>query len=1063
MSKTIFFRFGFIFPMGFFIFTSLYSQTAFYAVKLRCEYRENPIGIDNRIPALSWIMNDSRRAALQSAYQVIVAGSVAKAQNQQGDLWDSGKIVSGESVGIAYRGLGLAAGKKYFWRVRIWDASGRPSVWSEVSTFEMGLLSPTDWKADWIGRKEETKSAKSIEGNWIWSQQNVATGSMVYFRKSFTIASGKVLMKAWLKSSVDNCYEIRVNGNKITEIRQSYPWRGQRFFMQDITAALRPGDNQFTVAATQTRPEKQGGFIASLNLEFADGTSQTILSDDTWQGNLSDKPGWFPEMPLKGWGKCKIVEFYGGRNWGQILPAYQPPRSQMLRREFTAQKKIAQARLHVSGLGGYYVYLNGQPVSKDALAPGWTHYPKRIQYQTYDVTSLLRPGNNAVGALLGNLWWSGDVGFRGQGQYSEGPLRLILQIQITYEDGSSQTVSTDKSWKIRASPIIFNSLYDGECYDARLEIPGWNLPGLNDKDWQPVEIIPEKKNTLIAEQVQPIQPMQEIQPRYVTEIAPGKFIFDMGQNMSGWVRLKVQGPAGTKVTLRFAEILNPNGTLKTDPLRTARATDEYILSGKGTEIWEPRFTYHGFQFVEVTGFPGRPSREAIQGVVVHTNAPQHGQFTCSNDLLNKMQDCVNWTLKDNLHSVITDCPQRDERMGWTGDMQVSAVTASYNRDMTLMLWKSVRDMTDCQQEDGEVLSVNPNASNEGAAPAGWGDAIVILPWRVWQFTSDKRILEENYPAMVKWHKLKQKDTKNFLRETGGFGDWMAPTYTPGEMVSAAYYFYSTRLLSQIATILDKPEDAKNFSVIADKVAQAFNEKYYNRQTDSYGSNTQTANLLPLSFGITLPNAAELVAGNIASDVRKRDNHLTTGFLGTQYLLPALSRYGHHELAYQLATQWTYPSWGYMIDKGATTFWEIWDSDRQVADMNSRNHLAYGVIGEWFFRDLAGIEPDDKMPGFRHSFITVQSVGNLQWVASRLETVYGFISVQWEKKEQTLNIKLEIPPNTTSQVSLPARSVTAIQENGNPLSKISSLKNLKTRNGAVTFELGSGKYEFIIQL
>jgi alpha-L-rhamnosidase len=1039
----------------------LQAQSNIAAVKLRTEYLENPIGIDNKNPQFSWLLNDGRRGAVQTAYQLLVASSAQELQSNQGDIWDSQKVSSDESVHVIYKGLALKSGTKYFWKVKVWDLNGKPSNWSEPATFEMGLLNTGDWKAEWIGRKEEPKIPKMPEGNWIWHPQAVSYWHMVYFRKNFQIPTDKPVTKVWIKTAIDNAYELKYNQNVIATVREFQPTRGQRFFLYDVTRFAKFGDNLITVAAVQTQPGEQGGFICTLQVEYADGSTLAIVSDDSWMANSIDRTGWIPDLPISRWVKARIVEPYGGVNWKQIQAPYIPPQSQMLRKEFSVRKKISQARIYVSGLGGYYLYLNGKQIGTDVFAPGLTNYPKRIQYQTYDVTNLLQTGNNAIGSLLGNLWWSGDIGWRGIGQFSEGPLRFLMQLRIMYVDGTSELIVTDKNWRIRNSPITFNSIYDGESYDARLEVQGWNQPGLQEKDWLPVEIIPESKQKLIAEQIPPVQVTNELQPETMIEVSSGKYIFDMGQNIAGWARIKINAPAGTKITLRFAETLNPDGSLKTEPLRTAKATDEYISAGREGEVWEPKFTYHGFQYVELTGMPGRVSRDQITGIVINNNIPERGQFACSNPLLMKIQNSVKWGLRGNMIGVITDCPQRDERLGWIGDVQIFAPTALYNRDMTSMFIKYMRDITDSQREDGDVLNINPNAFNEGPAQAGWADAVVLIPWHVYQFSGDKRILEENYPAMVKWHKKKQAESKGFLREIPGFGDWLSVVPTPPEPIGSAYYYYSTKILGRIAEVLGRPEDAKNYAILADKIAQAYNEKHFDKQSDSYESNTQTANVLPLAFGITPVNVASNVAENVVNDIKKHNNHLSTGLLGTQYLLPVLSQYGYHDIAFQLATQWTYPSWGYMIENKATTLWEAWDSDKKNADLSSRNHYALGTIGEWFYAYLAGIRPVDETPGFKKILLTPRPVGNITWAVSAVDSHYGMISCRWERKDNRIDISIVVPPNTTAEVVLPATSVEAVKESNTALGKVAGIKNIKVQNKNVTFEISSGRYAFVI--
>ncbi|MBC8111984.1 MAG: family 78 glycoside hydrolase catalytic domain [Verrucomicrobia bacterium] len=1056
------------------------SGQNFIAIRLRCEGRDNPLGIDERTPRFSWVMNDSRREAIQSAYQVLVASSPDKLQNNQGDMWDSGKKNTDESLEVEYSGLALQSCKKYFWKVKIWDKLGKPAAWSENGNFEMGFLSVTEWKADWIGRKEIISYPKLPDGKWIWHPQPANPGNTVYFRKNFQIPADKFIVTATLKATADNRFEAFVNQVRVINNRDLPADKGFRFNICDISRNLKiGGENLLTIAAMQTNLNEQGGFIGVLRIEFSDNTFLEIASDDTWQTNTTERPGWVSEMPIARWTKPKVIESYGGRKWGSIQNPYVAPRSQLLRKEFVVRKKIAQARIYASGLGAYYLYLNGKKVGKDWFAPGFTNYNKHIQYQIYDVTTQLITGNNAVGAMLGNMWWSGEMMYRGMGNFSEGPLRFIMQLRIDYEDGSSEIVFTDKTWKIKPSPVVFNSLYDGERYDATQETENWNKIGTEDTKWLPVEVIQESKTKLISEKVQPIE-STILQAVSVTEIARERFIINFGQNLVGVVRMSVQGKAGTRITLRFSELINPDGSLRTEPLKTSKSTDEYILSGKGVEIYEPRFTYHGFQYVEVVGYPGKLTKEMIVAQVLTSKLSpreqaQRGQFTCylesepqpgtrtDEHLINKIQKSIDWTLQGNIMGLITDSPQRDERITRMIDLQHVATTALYNRYANQLLNKSVMDIVDGQKEDGDLLSFNPNPHNkDNPAPAGWGEAIVLVPWQLYQFSGEKRVLEKNYPYMVKWHQKKQLESKGILREGGNTNDISALVPTPPELISNAYFCYATQLLAQIARVLKKEDDYKKYAEQAEKIAKAFNEKYFDKLTNNYLSGTQTANALPLAFGITPVEFQENVARNIANDVRKQDNHLTTGLIGTPHLLPVLSKYGFHDVAYLLAVQWTYPSWGYMVDeKKSNTIWEAWNADQQSAETYIRSHVGLVSVGEWFFKYLSGIRTDMVQTGFKKIIVEPRPVGNLNLITSRLETSYGVIASICKRTERGLEISVEIPPNTTALIILPVKSAANIKEGKLPLAKAPGIKSVKEEKGSVFLETGSGKYVFII--
>jgi alpha-L-rhamnosidase len=756
-------------------------------------------------------------------------------------------------------------------------------------------------------------------------------------------------------------------------------------------------------------------------------------------------------------------------------------RSTMMRKTFTAENSIAQARLYVTGLGNYKFYINGQKVDEDILTPGWTHYPDRLQYQVYDVTDLVKNGENVAGAMLGNAWWSGGLGWgrdpNARKRYSYGPMKLLAQLEIEDDSGNIQTIRTDATWKWDESPITFNNLYDGVHYDARLEQEGWAGSSFDDGSWQAVAMAEKEAAILVAQQGPPIRAEQELTAKSITKAPNGNWVFDFGQNMVGWGKLKVAVPEGTEIKMKFSELLHEDGTVAQENLRSAKATDIYISKDDNEVIWEPIFTYSGFRYIEMEGFPGEPNEETLKGVVFYSSAPWIGSFDSSNDLINQLMKNTSWGIRGNLHSVPTDCPQRDERLGWMGDAQTFAPTCYYNMDMTRFYEKWMKDILDSQDESGYVYDVNPAIVVSGPAKPGWGDAVIITPWVAYKFSGNERILEENYDGMKAWVEFMRRHAKDNIYIWAnpdstffGYADWIAPVLSPKKPISASYLFLSSKLLSEIAAVIGKPEDAAEYAQLASDVASAYQEKYFNQETQNYEGGTQTANLLPLGFGITPEELKDQVFQNVVDAVNARDGHPSTGFLGTQYVLPTLSDYGRHDMAYEMINLRTYPSWGYMVEKGATTIWELWNSDTERPEgMNSRNHYALGGIGEWVYGYLGGLKPDIEHPGFKQSLIAPRPVGDLTWAKTTRETAYGDLLVDWKIEGNVFHMDVAIPPNTTSIVTIPKTGIsfsvitidgTEVFREGNGIDNIDTIQFIAEDENGVSFKVGSGSYSFM---
>jgi alpha-L-rhamnosidase len=674
-----------------------------------------------------------------------------------------------------------------------------------------------------------------------------------------------------------------------------------------------------------------------------------------------------------------------------------------LRKEYSLPAKVRRARAYVAGIGYYELRINGEKVGDHVLDPGTTAYDKRVLYAAYDVTDRLRQGSNAVGIMLGEGWYHARA--------------AILQIAVETADGKSLVLATDGSWKATQGPILADSIYNGELYDARQETPGWDLPGYDDRAWKPVTLNDAPKGVLSAQLMPPIRVVAGIVPLRMTNPRPGVFVYDMGQNFSGWVRLRVRGPVGATVRLRYAELLYDDGTLNVDNLRKARATDTYTLRGaQEGEVYEPRFTYHGFRYVEVTGFPGVPRADSVLGRVVHSDVTPIGGFASSKDLLNQIQRLAVWSTRTNLHSIPTDSDQRDERMGWMGDAHVAAETAMVNYDVAAFYTNFLRSIRDSQNETGAVTDMVPPARYAPADPA-WGSAYPLLVLYMYHQYGDRRILEQHFDGIRAWAEFLRSKSVNGTLDYVKYGDWVSIEPTPGNLVSSAYYFWSVDIVAKTAAILGKNAEAERYRKLADEVAAAFQTRFYHAEDRTYGNGSQTSLTLPLFLGITPPALQRPVYGNLRDQIIGRDTHLSTGILGTKYLLPTLTQAGGSDLAYDLATQTTYPSWGYMIANGATTVWELWQN-RTGPTMNSHNHPMLGSVGAWLYTALAGINPDAKSPGYGRIRIQPQMVRDLRWASGSIETIRGTVSSSWSREPDSVKLDVTIPAGSTAEVHLP---------------------------------------------
>ena len=932
-----------------------YDKVSDMRVKeLKCEYLENPLGIDVTRPRLSWILESSVRGQKQTAYRILVASSEEILESNIVDLWDSGKVMSDRSVHVVYEGTELRSRLRCYWKVCAWDKDGAKTEFSEPVFWSIGLLSDTDWKGKWIA-KEETGS---VEKN-----------------------------------------------------------------------------------------------------EKGDG----------------------PPPPF-------------------------------FRKTFSLDKKIHRATIYATARGIFELYINAKRVGEDIFAPEFTDYDKRIHYRTYDVTSLLNDGRNAIGVILGEGWFSGYAGYIAKRGHYGFQNSLLVQLEVEYTDGSRQVIATDDTWQCSEGPILGSDMFMGEYYDARSDMPGWDTSDFDDSSWKPAVIVrkfpvsppdadkirkgitppykDEPEIKLVSQPSQPVRITGHINPVNISEPKKGVYVFDMGQNMVGWTRLRVKGEAGTKITLRFAERLNLDGTIYTINLRHAKSTDTYILKGGEEEVFEPRFTFHGFQYVEMTGFPGVPGKDAITGCVVHSDTPTVGKFECSDSIVNKLWQNITWGQRGNFLSIPTDCPQRDERMGWMGDAQIFMRTATYNMDVAAFFTKWMNDIVDGQSTEGAFPDVAPYYKFDVIyASPGWADAGVIVPWTIYRVYGDTRIIEKNWVAMKRWMDFLLEANPDLIRKNrvgNNYGDWLSiEADTPKEIMATAYWAYDAKIMAEMARAIGLDGESGRYEKLFKDIRAAFQENYINPDGHVYPvhglgeetgqvaighkvvmgkGETQTGYLMALYMDL-LPEELRLKAAEyLVEDIRSRDRHLSTGFHGCRFLNPVLTTMGYNEIAYHLLLNDTFPSWGYSIKHGATTIWERWDGwteekGFQNPGMNSFNHYSFGAVSEWLYRFVAGIDLDTKVPGYKHIVIKPYPCESLDFARAEYKSIHGTIKSGWRWNGDSFILDVTIPANTTARIYIPAEEGTQVTEAGKPADKTEGISFAGYGDGFFQYNVRSGTYNF----
>jgi alpha-L-rhamnosidase len=904
-----------LFIVLFIVNINLFGQDVLLS-DLRCEMLVNPEGIDAPRPRLSWEVNSNIRSVSQLSYTILVASSPEILANNEGDIWSSTQQTQ-KSVQIPYSGKPLVSGAKYFWKVKISTNKGECN-WSNVATWSMGLLKPSDWKAQWIG--------------------------------------------------LDKIF---------------------------------PGDS---------------------------------------------------------------------------LVMHSRLSARYLRKEFAAQKSIKQATAYISGLGLYELYVNGSKIGDQVLTPTPTDYNKSVKYNTFDLTSSIHQGINAIAVTLGNgIYFNMRQNFKPHKVKTFGFPKLLFQLEIKYSDGSHQTIISDKSWGITANgPIKANNEWDGEEHDANRELPGWDKTGYNDKNWLPVQLVQEPGGILSSQMNYNMKVMETLKPVSITKLNGDTFILDMGQNMVGWLRLNVQGPKNASIKLRFAENILPNGNLYMENLRSAKVTDIYTLKGEGVETWEPKFVYHGFRYVEITGFPGTPNIENFEGRVVYDEMNNTGTFESSDKTLNQIFKNAYWGIRGNYKGMPVDCPQRDERQPWLGDRTNGSRGESFLFDNANLYAKWLDDIEQAQSEEGVISNISPafymTYYNDDVT---WPSTYPIIANMLYEQFGDTASIVKHYASMKKWMwHMRDKYIKNNLINRDKFGDWCVPPEskelihskdstrkTNGELIASAYYYYCLQLMKRFAIVSGNINDTAEYASLAENMKQAFNAKFLDTKKKLYGNNTVTANLLPLYFGMVPDSIFQRVFDNMIDKIKSNNYHLSTGVIGTQWLMRGLSENGRGEVAYRIATNRSYPSWGYMIENGATTIWELWNGNTANPWMNSQNHvMLLGDLLTWYYENIAGIK--SGKPGFEQIIMKPEIPDGLNSVKASFKSIHGLISSQWRNQPGRFSWKITIPANTSALAYIPANNESEVTEGATLASQAEGVKFIRMDGKRAVFEVQSGNYQFI---
>ncbi len=1038
---------------------------------LRCDYSVRPLGIQSSHPRLGWQLSadwTSLTGLRQTAYQILVASSRATLLANSGDLWNSLKVSSNQSVNIRYAGRQLVSGQRCWWKVRVWGASGHASAWSKPALWTMGLLTRSQWHARWISAPRPMSGAALQHLSWVWLPGvgiNAPVGS-VYFRKIIYLPPGQILTKAQFDLTADNNFQLFINGKFAGA---GMHWR----IMQRINAMplLHPGRNVLAILATNggTSPNPAGLF-GLLTITPRNGKPQTVPVDTTWKISRVRRPGWKSlQFNAAGWKNAAVIAAYGSGPWGKV----RPPMTglPMFRHTLTVDKPIAHAVVYISGLGQYKLLINGHKIGHDVMQPAWTDYRKVVDYNTYTVTRRLHRGKNTLGVMLGTgMYDSADFpGRYNHAPASFGPPKMIMQLHITFKDGTSQNIVSSSQWRTAPGPITFCNVYGGEDYNALEAVPGWDKPKFNASHWHYAVETHGPGGVLTAQIAPPVKVMQVYKPVRVTHPRTGVSVYDLGQNMAGRFVIKARGPAGSQLVVYPSELLHPDGTQWQSCAGPIWCT--YTLNGKGVETFHPLFSYFGFRYVQVNAAPAPNSTVlpvvlAVTGQATHTSAPTIGRFACSNKLLNQIHHLITMAMVNNMVSIITDCPTR-EKTGWLEDTYLAGPGIMDNYFVPKLYEQTADNMRIAQRPNGMVPDFAPtyfNYSNGFIDSPEWGSAAILDPWLTYQFFGDKHILSQNYQMMIRYVLYLKSRAHNDIIAYG-LGDWydLGPR-APGVeqltgigVTATATWYRDLTTLVKISHILGHPHAAAHFAAEAKQVRAAFNRKFYHPATGQYDRGSQCANAMALATGLVKKADRKQVLLNLIANIHAHGDHTTAGDIGFHYVVQALTNAGQAQLLYKMATQTTPPSYGYQLAHGATSLTEAWDALPQ----DSQDHFMLGHIEQWLFQGLGGIRLDMARKPGRQLEIRPAIVGNLRWVRVSYDSAMGRVVSHWRHVGNRVTMHVVIPPNVTACVYIPTRNATIVRVNGQLLSAagLEIVHGRTPHPESVICQVPSGSYRF----
>lgn len=1035
---------------------------------LRVDGMVDPLGVDSSRTYLSWKLESEDRGARQTAWEVLAASSAEKLAAGEGDLWSTGRREGDRQVQIRYRGNGPESAQQIFWKVRVWNEDGEVSDWSEPATWTAGLLSQDDWKAQWLASPDWLEFARPHLGYRSLPADDIHT-------------------EKWIQLDLGQVYEIddiRLHGlmHSVTE-RLGLP-------MKYVVELATKSDFSDAVVVADTRDEPVNMWrgrhnievdgvdaryfrltapeLRNANGEIALAFSQIEILSDNENVALGTEVTATDSLEQGPWAASAVVD-------GMGLPGSVPIATEtvLLRDEFAVKPELKRALVFVSGQGQYHMAINGKDLLKGVISPGWTDTEETVLYDTFDVTELLNPGINAVGiSLAGGMYNVPDP----QGRYTKfisryQPLKAIFQLRLEYADGSVETIVSDDSWRTRSGATTYSHIYGGEVYDARLVPTGWTEPGFEADDaWQSAVVTEGPGGFLrgASHAAPPVRTIETLKPVNVDELEPGVTVYDLGQNASLMIRLRVRGPAGSMIRIEPSELLNDDGSIDPGSTRRGLASWDYVLAGKGeTEEWQARFFYHGARYLQVTATPAEggdelPVVEAIEGLITHSSSEPVGEFACSSELWTQTRQLIRWSQRSNMVSVLTDCPHR-ERLGWLEQYHLNGPSLRYEFDLGRLFHKAFGDMADAQTPEGLVPGIAPEYvvfPNDFRDSTAWGSAIFLAAWQQYLFSGDDRAFQEQYNAMQDYFAYLSSQATNYIIDDG-LGDWydLGPNHpgyaqlTPIGLTATAIYYRDAMVLAEVAAHRTRWGEAAAYAERAEHIRRAFNEAFFNEETGSYATGSQTANAMPYVLGMVPEGREDEVFAALVKALEANDYGVTAGDVGHRYLLRALAKGGRPDLVYAMHHRTDRPGYGWQIVHGKTSLTEAWDGG------SSQNHFMLGHIMEWFYRHLVGIAPDPEQPGFKNIIIKPQPVRELEWAEASYESVRGPISVRWERENDRFDLRVSVPANATATVFVPATDVDEVSERGRPIADRENITFLRQEDGHAVFSVASGDYHF----